>query len=138
MWQGQFPPPEAIERYEKVLPGSFDRIIKMAEGLQAAQIASSITAMNYTQQDTRRGHWLGFSVTCLSMLAAIAALLLQYPWIAGAFFGVPVMSVARALVESAKAPSTSELAKVVSEEVAPSTSPGSSPASAPSQRPSSS
>ncbi|HUC12454.1 MAG TPA: DUF2335 domain-containing protein, partial [Stellaceae bacterium] len=33
LWQAPYPPPEAIERYEKVLPGSFDRMIKMAEGL---------------------------------------------------------------------------------------------------------
>ena len=31
LWQGQYPPPEAIEHYEKVLPGSFDRMIAMAE-----------------------------------------------------------------------------------------------------------
>jgi hypothetical protein len=31
VWQGQFPPPDAIERYEKVLPGCFDRLLKMAE-----------------------------------------------------------------------------------------------------------
>jgi hypothetical protein len=31
IWQGQFPSPASVEHYENVLPGSFDRIIKMAE-----------------------------------------------------------------------------------------------------------
>src|SRR5947208_2283302 len=41
IWQGQYPPPESVEHYEKVLPGSFDRMIAMAERLQAAQIDES-------------------------------------------------------------------------------------------------
>src|ERR1700722_7370195 len=29
-WQGPYPPPHAIERYERALPGFFDRIVSMA------------------------------------------------------------------------------------------------------------
>src|SRR5579863_1101619 len=96
-WQGQYPPPEAIEHYEKVLPGAFTRMITMAEQLQSAQIAESKLVAEYTQRDNRRGHWLGFSAVILAMIAALAALALGYPWVAGAFISVPVMGVAKAL-----------------------------------------
>jgi hypothetical protein len=37
MWQGQFPPPAAIRDYEAILPGSFDRLMRMAERQQDSQ-----------------------------------------------------------------------------------------------------
>ncbi len=55
VWEGQFPPPEAIERYERILPGAFDRIIAMAEASQQAQSADTKRAHDYAQADTRRG-----------------------------------------------------------------------------------
>src|SRR6516164_4459803 len=45
-WQGPYPSPDAVERYERVQPGTFDRLIKMAEQLQAAQIQQSATALD--------------------------------------------------------------------------------------------
>jgi uncharacterized membrane protein len=47
VWKGQFPPPQAMEHYEKVLPGSVDRMIKMAEELQKAQIEQSSRALTF-------------------------------------------------------------------------------------------
>src|SRR5437870_316078 len=82
LWQGQYPPPDAVEHYERVLPGSFDRMIAMAERLQAAQIEESKRVNHYAHLDSRRGHWLGFSATGLAMLAALVALAFSYPWVA--------------------------------------------------------
>jgi uncharacterized membrane protein len=101
-WQGQYPLPEAIERYEKVLPGSFDRMIAMAERLEAAQIDESRRVHDYTHADSRRGHWLGFFAAVAAMLCSLAALAFGYPWVAGAFISVPVMGVAKALVDAAR------------------------------------
>jgi uncharacterized membrane protein len=39
LWQGQFPPPDALERYEKLLPGAFNRMMVMAETAQTNQAA---------------------------------------------------------------------------------------------------
>jgi len=71
VWEGQFPPPEAIERYERVLPGAFDRIIAMAEASQRAQSADTKRAHHYAQADTRRGQWLGAATTWTAMGAAL-------------------------------------------------------------------
>jgi uncharacterized membrane protein len=106
VWQGQYPPPDAVERYEKVLPGAFDRIVRMAEQLQAAQIDTARRAQDYLRADTRRGHWLGWSIATLAMGAALVALWLGNPWVAGLFVGIPVMTIAKALIETTKSPSS--------------------------------
>jgi uncharacterized membrane protein len=108
-WQGPYPPPEAVERYEQILPGAFNRMISMAEQLQNAQIEQAGRALSFTQLDTKRGHWLEFFLSILAMGGAIGCLALEYPWVAVAFLSLPVMAVARALVESAKSQSATEL-----------------------------
>jgi len=99
VWQGQYPPPDALERYEALLPGAFDRMMRMAEQLQAAQIQISQQALQYARADTRRAHWLGWVVAILAMGGALYALQLN-PWVASLFLGIPVMAVAKALIES--------------------------------------
>ena len=111
VWQGQYPPPEAVEHYEKVLPGAFDRMIKMAEQLQAAQIDETRRAQTFAQADAKRGHWLGWSAAAFAMICAIASLAFGYPWVAAVFVSVPVMGVARALVESAKSPTATDIVR---------------------------
>jgi uncharacterized membrane protein len=108
--QGLFPPDE-MERYEKLLPGVFDRVIKMAEKAQSAQVAAINQAQDYTQRDTRRGHWLGFATAALAILGACAcvgaAAIFKTGsgayWVGALMVGVPVMAVAKALIDSARA-----------------------------------
>lgn len=103
VWQGQFPPPEAIERYEAVRPGTFDRLVTMAETQQQAVIESAAEARRYQRADNQRGQYLGFAVTVLAIVGAIICAYFGQAWIAAALVGVPVLSVARSLVESARA-----------------------------------
>ena len=128
LWQGQYPPPDAVQQYEKVLPGAFNRMVAMAEQLQAAQISETKRAQEFTQADARRGHWLGFAALVLGMLGAIACLAIGNPWVAAAFLSVPVMGVAKALIDSARAPSPSALLNAATSETSTENSP---PAPAP-------
>ena len=136
VWQGQFPPPDAVQKYEAVLPGSFDRIIRMAERLQEAQIDETKRAQDYTRDDARRGHWLGFGATIAAILAAVVcaaiAAVTHVPgllWVAGALVGVPVMAVAKSLVETARVPSPTDLLRAVEQPAQSTTSPPSPPGS---------
>jgi len=103
-WSGPYPPPDAVERHEAVLPGAFNRIIAMAEQLQSAQIAQSQKALEYSYLNGRRGHWLGFAITVLAFGGAFFCAWISSPWVAGAFLSIPVMAVAKALIDAAKAP----------------------------------
>ena len=100
-WQGPFPPPEAAERFEMLVPGAFNRIIIMAEQAQTAQILSVDNAQNFARRDTRRGHYLGFISNALAMFGAIFCLYLKFPWVSVSFLSVPAMAVGKALVDSA-------------------------------------
>jgi uncharacterized membrane protein len=102
LWQGPYPPPEAVERYDKVHPGAFARILTMAENMQAAQVEQSKIALTNAHSDTRRAHWLGFSVGALALIGAVVIGLWGNAWLAAAFLAVPVMGLAKALVESAR------------------------------------
>ena len=128
LWQGQFPPPDAVQKYEEILPGSFNRMIRMAESLQEAQINDAKRAQDYTSADTKRGQWLGFSAVLASVLGAaactIAAAITHQSggyWVAGALVGVPVMAVAKALVESARTPSAKDIIQAAAPKSAPPT-----------------
>lgn len=103
VWQGQFPPPEAIERYEQVMPGAFDRIVSMAERQQVSVIDATADVRKIMSRDTQRGHWLGWSVTVGSLLGAVVCAYLNQPVVAVALVAVPVMSVAKALIDSSRA-----------------------------------
>lgn len=125
-WQSQFPPPDAIERYEAVLPGTFDRIIKMAEHNQASQIEGMNRAREYTRDDTRRGHWLGFAVTATAVLGAVVCALVGAMtessgafYVAGSLVSVPVLTVAKVFVDSARAPSARDLVKIAGNDQKP-------------------
>ena len=38
VWAGPIPPPEALQKYEDLVPGAANRILKMAEGQTAHRI----------------------------------------------------------------------------------------------------
>ncbi len=109
VWQGQFPPPDAVERYEATMPGAFDRLMRMAERQQDAAIEAGGEARAYLRADTKRGHYLGFLVTVFAILGAIVCAYLGQPWVAAALVGVPVLSVAKALIDSTRAVPTAQI-----------------------------
>jgi uncharacterized membrane protein len=116
-WQGPYPPPDAVERYERVLPGTFNRLITMAEQLQAAQIEQSGRIIDLTHAENKRGHWLGFSSTVIAMAGAVVCVWMNAPWLAVAFLSVPVMAVGQALVETAKKSTGTDLIKAAAQTV---------------------
>ena len=100
VWQGQFPPPDAIERYVALQPDSFDRILRMAETQQAATIDLNRLAIKHQARDIGRGHYLGVLVTLAAIGSAIYTALHGQPLVAAVFLSVPVMTVCKSLVDS--------------------------------------
>ena len=98
-WQGPYPSPDAVERFERVLPGAFDRILMMAENAQASQIRTNENAQNLLQKDVRRSHYLGSGISVLALVCSTACALTDHPTVAIALVGIPVMAVAKALID---------------------------------------
>ena len=101
-WQGHYPPPDAAERFEKLHPGAFARMLTMAERAQEGQIASVTSVNENIRRDAHRGAVLGTAVTLASMVGAGFCAFIGQPWVAAAFLGVPVLSVARSLIETSR------------------------------------
>lgn len=104
LWQGQYPPPDAIERYQKALPGSFDRMLTMTEKRMDSEIRANDAGVAAQIADVRRGHYLGAAVTIGAMGAAIVCAAINQPVVACAFLAVPVMSVGNSLIETWRTP----------------------------------
>jgi uncharacterized membrane protein len=102
IWQGQIPPPEAMAQFEQILPGSFDRILKMAEKQQEGQIQNINQAQRLAGNDVQRGHYLGFALSALAIVSASWFVHEHAQVIAGLCLGVPVLAVAKALIDSAR------------------------------------
>jgi uncharacterized membrane protein len=102
LWQGQFPPPDAVEHYEQLLPGVFDRIVRMAEEQSAASISGTTEARKLLQSDTARGQWLGWSLAVLAIASAVLLGMTNHPAVATVLVAVPVMSVAVALINGVR------------------------------------
>ena len=56
------------------------------------------------KQDSRGGTWLGFLVSVVAMACALYCVSVTQAVVAGIFLGVPVLGIAKALIDSAKAP----------------------------------
>jgi uncharacterized membrane protein len=101
-WQWPIPPPEDIKEYEAILPGAFDRIMKMAEHALGAQIESGRTEQESLRINSIAGTLLGGLVTIVAMACSLVCVFRGAFWVAGAFLSVPVMSVAKAFIESTR------------------------------------
>ncbi|NJO53846.1 MAG: DUF2335 domain-containing protein [Bacteroidales bacterium] len=104
-FSGPLPPPSMLAGYDAVVPGSAERLLKMAEeSLQHAHamdrelVAHQNRTLACEQTYRMSGLILGFlAVIAVLALAGIFAWL-GYPWLAAAFGGVTVAAVATAFV----------------------------------------
>ncbi|MFT8355283.1 MAG: DUF2335 domain-containing protein, partial [Gluconobacter japonicus] len=119
-WAAPVPPPEAAERFERLCPGAFDRMLTMAEKEQTVQselarkqvdtaakmaeeqVLLAQRAQNFLANDTKRGHWLGAAISAFAMIGSGIAAYCGQQLVALAFIGVPVMTVAIALINANK------------------------------------
>ena len=76
LYAGPIPPPEALARYEKTLPGAADRSLTMAESQQAHRQATETAVVNYEVRRGMAGLVAGVTVTlaAFALAGALAAL----------------------------------------------------------------
>ena len=109
---GPFPPPAAMKEYESILPGTFARIVAMAEKAQQDQVDTVKFAQESQRRDTRRVHWMAGGVSLMAMIGAAFCAWIRQPVVAGLFLGVPVFAIAKAFIDSLKAPNANEQAQL--------------------------
>jgi Predicted membrane protein len=62
-WSGPLPPPEALARFNDIVPNGAERVFKMAEDEQAHRIASENTGLIASIAEAKRGQLLGASIS---------------------------------------------------------------------------
>ena len=74
-FEGPLPPPAVLEGYERVLPGSAERILRMAEQQAEHRRVVFTTLVEADTSRARWGLWLGAVVAVAFILAATAMVL---------------------------------------------------------------
>lgn len=103
IWSGVLPSPEDMEKFNAVIPNGAERIMRLAEREQEHRIAIEQMLLPQNIAAHSRGQWLGATISVLAIcLAGLTGYLGVDRYISIALVGVPVLAVARALVETFK------------------------------------
>ncbi|MGO9864337.1 MAG: DUF2335 domain-containing protein [Terriglobales bacterium] len=70
-WSGPLPQPEALQRYNQIVPTAAERIIKMAETQHDHRIAIEKNVVDSNVANQRLGTILGFIVAMTAILGGI-------------------------------------------------------------------
>ena len=93
------PPPDALEKFNQIIPNGADRILKMAESEQAHRIEYEKAGVLATTREAKRGQYLGAAISLASIIAAAVSAGMGAHWaVSVAFVGVPVLGLVRAIV----------------------------------------
>ena len=83
------------------MPGSAERIVRMAEMEQAHRHQSEHSMLEADKSVIRRGHWLGFGVSIAAIAASAATALLGVHWaVSVALVSLPVAAIVKDLIHS--------------------------------------
>ena len=100
-WSGPLPPPAALQHFNEIIPNGAERIMKMVEEEQAHRVSYESSMLAATIQDTKRGHWMGWSISIISVVGALASIYLAAsPLVSAALVGVPLISIVHAIMKS--------------------------------------
>lgn len=87
LYKGPIPPAEMLKEYEKVLPGSADRIISMAERQQSHRHKLELTVIKSNSRDSKMGIIAGALLSFALIVIGGLGIVTGYPGI-GAFLSV--------------------------------------------------
>lgn len=92
MFSGPIAHPRHLRQYDEILPGSADRIVKMAEDRNQHHIAMDQKLSDAEIADRKLGMIIGGSIFATLIIAAfIIALITQSPALSGIFMGAAVI-----------------------------------------------
>src|SRR3989344_5346523 len=86
-FSGPLPPPEILERYEKIVPGSAERIIKMAEGQSSHRKELEIKVITSKIHNSKLGLWFGLIIGIVALISSMVMVVFGHA-IAGSAIGI--------------------------------------------------
>ncbi len=98
-WTGPLPPPEALARFNEIVPDGANRIMVMAEAEQRHRMEYESRGLVATTSEAKRGQILGTILSALCIAGAVATAYIGAHWsVPVALVGVPLLSVIRAVI----------------------------------------
>ena len=102
---GPVPDPGSLERYEKVLPGLAERLIKLSEtevlhrrDQEQKQLATNIELARENQKEAFRGQIFGFLIGISALITASVTAILGAPGTGGVIGGTAVVGLVAAFI----------------------------------------
>jgi uncharacterized membrane protein len=95
---GPLPPPDILQGYENVLPGSAERILAMAERQAAHRQYLEQKIVEDSSQRANIGMWLGFSIAIVVLAVSAALIWTGYGWQGTVLGSVDVVGLATVFV----------------------------------------
>lgn len=99
-FQGPIPPPATLEKYDQLIPGAADRILRMAEVEQAHRHDVNVRALDGMIREHRRGQCFGMILGVCGLCSAVIAAYLRQPWVAGILGGGTIVSLVSVFVRT--------------------------------------
>jgi uncharacterized membrane protein len=94
-WIEGLPSANALEELERMVPGGANRLMKMIEQEHEVRMERR----RYSVRESIYGHWMGFALVILSVVAGVTTAFMQCPWqVSVAFVSVPLLGVVRVFV----------------------------------------
>lgn len=90
-FSGPMPHPTVLEGYERLVPGAAERILVMAESDAKHQRELEISALRAAEGEVKRGQFFGFGIGVTALGAAVMALWMGSPTVAGIIGGTTVV-----------------------------------------------
>lgn len=75
MYAGPIPHPDHLQRYEAIVPGSADRLIKMAENQSAHRQCEEAKVNDAIIKSRTRGQYFGFILVLVALIGGFALIL---------------------------------------------------------------
>ena len=98
-WSGPLPPPEALEKFNRIIPNGADRIVTMAEKEQAHRIQAEAEGLSATVAEARRGQFLGAAIAAIALAGAIFTAYIGAHWsVSVAMIGLTILGIIRAII----------------------------------------
>jgi uncharacterized membrane protein len=100
MYSGPIPPPSIMAEWEKVIPGSADRILKMAEKQSAHRIAMEQKVVDGDMRRSDRGLIFGFIIALVMIIGGFIIIGLGHDWAGATIITTSLAGVAGLFVYS--------------------------------------
>ena len=97
-WRGPIPPPEVMQAYNKLVPNSAERILKMAEDNSRHKIELEKRQQDDKYKTVTLGQHYALIFILVFFATAIIGLFLGYPFTSGVIGSVGIASIVSALI----------------------------------------